>query len=272
MLIKTSILLFAFFMFSVGLLVALPANAQQYQSIIIYSDGSITGTNNIQHDGNTYTLTDNIFGHIQVQKSYITINGAGYTIKGNNYDAAFDLTNGYGGDPSRSLLNNLTVTNLRILNFSAGIYSNSKNNVFSQLYLANCDSGILLMGAENNLITSNTFENNSNAVSIDYCRGETANVITKNNLINNDIIVWLSTKPIIDRNYYSNYSAKYPNAKEINATGVWDTPYESVRFVDVHPLMHKIEENPIPELNLWGLIPLMLLVSLFAVYAKPGKT
>ncbi len=58
-------------MFSVGLLVALPANAQQYQSIIIYSDGSITGTNNIQHDGNTYTLTDNIFGHIQVQKSYV---------------------------------------------------------------------------------------------------------------------------------------------------------------------------------------------------------
>lgn len=245
--------------------------AQTLENIFINPDGSVTRTSNIQRNGNNYTLTSNILGSIQVQKSNVIIDGAGYTIQGSGTGTGFDLSNGSGGDPSRASINNVTIMNTQIVNFTAGIYStNSKDNIFTQNYIANCDSGILVMGGENYLITANTFENNANAISIDYSKG-TASTITKNNLLNNDIIVWMSTKPVIELNYYSNYTAKYPAAKEIGDTGVWDTPYRSKWSVDTKPLVHRITENMIPELQTWTIFLLAVPMVLMVVYSKIFK-
>lgn len=59
-----------------------PVKSQFLGSVHINPDGSVTGTNNIQRNGNLYTLTCTISGGIQVQKSYIVIDGAGYTVQG----------------------------------------------------------------------------------------------------------------------------------------------------------------------------------------------
>jgi hypothetical protein len=246
-------------------------SAQTDSTVFIKPNGIVEGTNQIHKQADTYTLTGNLSGSIQIQRSNIILDGGGYTIQGNGSGTAFDLPNGSGADPSRARINNVTITNFRIANFTAGIScTNSKNNLFDNNYITGCDSGIFVMGSENNLITSNTFENNANAISINYCKG-TASVITKNNLINNDIIVWLSTVPVIERNYYSNYTAKYPDAKEINATGIWDTPYETGWAVDTQPLVHRIEANPIPEMPIWSVFPLILFTVLLTAFLKQKK-
>ena len=49
------------------------------------ADGTIDGTDKIQRDGNTYTLTDNINDGIIVDKDDIVIDGASYTLNGKGY-------------------------------------------------------------------------------------------------------------------------------------------------------------------------------------------
>ena len=84
--------LLAIFMFSVLMATGAvafgiaEAQVQFFTSAFINPDGSVTGTNNIQRNGNVYTLTGNISGGISVQKSYLVIDGAGYTIDGNGQD------------------------------------------------------------------------------------------------------------------------------------------------------------------------------------------
>ena len=52
-------------------------------NVYIAADGSVVGANSILRNGNVYTLTANISNGIQVQKSNVIIDGAGYTVEGN---------------------------------------------------------------------------------------------------------------------------------------------------------------------------------------------
>ena len=77
-----------------------PGVAQSVGNVIINADGSVTDTNNIQQIGSTYILTANISGTIQVQKSNVVLDGAGYAVEGNGEGRGLDLSNGRGEDPS----------------------------------------------------------------------------------------------------------------------------------------------------------------------------
>jgi parallel beta-helix repeat protein len=274
--------------------------------IRISIDGSVIGTDQIQRNGNTYTLTGNISGGIQVQKSYILIDGAGYAIKGNNqYERGIDLSNGRGQDPSRTQINNVTAKNLKIINCYYAIGNeNTDNNTFIGNYIANCDTAFRIIGSSNNTLIHNTVKDCVTGISINYAG---FNIITENNIINNSLLVWLSTEPFVDRNYWSNYQTKYPNAKEIEKSGLpnlfWDTPYnygESLgNYTDSHPLINPISTSPIstptptstpiasptqsplpspsptfspspspsiPEFPAWIVVPLVLVSALLAVF------
>ena len=71
-----------------------------------------------------------------------------------------------------------------------------------------------------------------------------------NNFINSTIFVDLAKPPIVDRNYWSNYTAEYPNATEVDNSGIWDTPNVYDKFIggshgddpciDYHPLMKPV--------------------------------
>ena len=213
------------------------AFAQFLGSVYINPDGSVTGTSKIQRNENIYTLTGNISGGIQVQKSNIIIDGTGYAVEGNGDGRGIDLSNGRGQDPSRPEINNVTVKNLKILNFYYGVdNANTNNNTFIGNYIENCQSSFWIIGSLNNVITYNTMNNAS--ISINYAG---SNNITKNNFINCWLMVWLSTQPIVDGNYWSDYTTRYPDAKEIGNTGVWDTPYSYwENTVDNHPLTKPI--------------------------------
>ncbi len=249
-----------------------PVKGLSLGPVFIIADGSVAGTNNIRRNGAIYILTGNISGSIWVQRSNIVIDGAGYFVQGNGTGTGIDLSNGSGGDPSRDRINNVTIRNIRIVGFQTDIHSyNSNNNTFTGIHAL---SGFVLSGSLSNTIKYNTIENWG--ISIHYC--PSSSVITENNFIKCGVIVWLSAEPKLDRNYWSNYSAKYPNAKEVGNTGIWDTPYdygESLGpFYDNHPLMNPvaIPLDQIPEFPSLIILPLLMITILFAAAVYRKKT
>lgn len=252
--------------------------AQFSGSVYIEEDGSVVGTDKIQRNGDIYTLTGNISGGIQVQRSYIVIDGAGYTVQGNG-DASgrgIDLSNDRGSDPSRPKICNVTVKNMRIVNFNRGIENvNTGNNTIVGNYIAECFTGINIIGSPNNvIIKNNTLANNVNGISIAYSGG--TQIITENNLINdivssnNVIIVWLSPEPTVSRNYWSDY-----NGTDSDGDGVGDTPYmfmntDYAKYVDNHPLMEPVPV--IPEFPSSIILQLILIATLAIIMYKKRLT
>ncbi len=237
--------------------------------IYILSDGSVEGTDKIQRNGEIYVLTGNISAGIQVQKSNIVLDGAGYTIQGNGDESrrGIDLSNDRGSDPSRPKISNVTVKDMRIVNFNRGVeHVNTANNTIIGNYIADCFTGINVVGSPNDfLIKNNTFVNNVNPISIAYSGG--VQVITENSFIDgNFIIVWLSPEPDVNRNYWSDY-----NGIDANADGIGDTPYiyggdEETKYIDEDPLMEPIPV--IPEFPSWTILSLILAITLFLVIVK----
>jgi hypothetical protein len=245
------------------LMVSIPLSmAQSVGNVIINADGSVTGTSSIQHTGNTYTLTGNISGTIQVQKSNIVIDGAGYALD----EGGIDLTNGngLGLNPTRPTISNVTIENLRIVNGGIGT-SGGGNHTFYNDYISNYMGGacIMLIGTSYNNITYCTLNgSNSTIGAIGMVDGANYNTITENNLAGG-VEIWLGINETVDRNYWSDYLTKYPSATEGDSSGVGDTPYvfytDQNVHQDNHPLMKPVS-NTIPEFPSWTVLPLLIMV------------
>jgi hypothetical protein len=219
---------------------------QPHSGVTIRSDGSVEGTSLIQRQGDTYTLTGNISAGIHVQRSDIVIDGAGYAINGGDSNGiGIDLSNGVGTDSSRAQIKNVTVKNLKITNcFSAIDYVASVNDTFIGNYVADCTGGFNIWYTHNHTLMYNTIENCVTGITISF--GGSGNVITENNILNSTLFVMeQSPNNTVDRNYWSDYLTRYPNATEIGNTGIWDTPYEGHEaFTDNHPLVEPVAVNP----------------------------
>ncbi|MDH5376587.1 MAG: right-handed parallel beta-helix repeat-containing protein, partial [Candidatus Bathyarchaeota archaeon] len=117
------------------------------------------------------------------------------------------------------------------------LYKSSNNNI-SGNNITNNDSGIYLYDASsNNIISGNNITNNGNGIYIDSSSG---NIIYHNNFINNakhvddfglrpnpprlSVNFWDDDYPS-GGNYWDDYLTRYPNAKEIDGSGIGDTPY-----------------------------------------------
>jgi hypothetical protein len=235
------------------LVLAVPVKAQEPLNLIIKPDGSVSpATNLLERNGSKYTFTGDIFGNIWVQTGHLTIDGAGYTLQvdGGNFDDSGIML--AGPDLSKRDCREVLVENLRINN--GVIYSvGASNNSFIGNYLD--QSSMHLQGSAadiGNLIKHNTFKNGS--IFVDYNRCG-LDVITENNFVNSLIFVDLSDAPVADRNYWSNYTVKYPDAKELDNSGVGDTPYVNDNLggtntsIDYHPLVNPVADFEIPAFN-----------------------
>jgi hypothetical protein len=231
-------------------ILALPVKAQEQEplNLTIKPDGSVEPNTDftwLQQNGTTYTSIVDFFGTITVQKAGITIDGAGHTLQGG--------INLVGHDETYNAYSNVLVKNLRIYNFLEGILTPSNNNSFIGNRFDNARIHIL-GGPLGNVIKHNVF--NSTEIFVDYNMGGN-DVITENNFIDSSILVDIAKPPIVDKNYWSNYTAKYPNATEIEGLGIWDTPYVDDRYawatgksIDYHPLVNPITDFEIPNFNI----------------------
>jgi len=153
----------------------------------------------------------------------------------------------------------------------------SKYNILSGNYLGNSTFGINLGSASNenvifgNNITTNLYGVFLNGITV----GSLNNVFYHNNFLDNINQVYprLSLTNIWDQtyptggNYWSDYLTRYPEAVEINGSGIWNTPYvidENNR--DNYPL---IPEFPLPTFLFF--IITTIIVKCFFTYIKKDE-
>ncbi len=242
------------------------ATAESLEIIITKDDGSVEGTDKIQHRDNIYTFTNDISGNMQVLKSNIVIDGAGFTLECNN-GTGIAISSKVTEHPSDQDIWNVTVENLRITNFTWGIRCDfGGNHTFYGNYISNNivnrngtaglswdNLGILFWGSSGNNVTHCTI-GGSPAIYMHFA-------VSNNFVIENNIVfgadLRISGLETFDRNYWSDFSARYPNASEVDSSGVWDAPYtladslsENRRFQDDHPLI-----NPLSIPNFGSVLP-----------------
>jgi len=238
-------------------IVALPVKAQTPLNITIKPDGSIEPDTDVillQRNGSTYTFVVDICATITVQKPGITIDGAGHTLQGNPQASDLGGINLVGHDETFNAYSNVLVKNLRIRDFQEGIRTPSNNNSLIGNRFENTRIHILGGSGVGNVVKNNYFINSY--VFVDYNYGG-HDIITENNFYNSGTLVDLADAPFVDRNYWSNYTTKYPNATQIEGLGIWDTPYVDDRYdwatgksTDYHPLVNPITDFEIPDFGL----------------------
>jgi parallel beta-helix repeat protein len=248
-----------------------PTAIEPPADIYIMSDGSVVGTDNIQHNGDIYTFIGNVLGTMVVRRDNIILDGAGYTLQGEGnrtpviagldiYPAGIFLQSRY----------NVVIKNLVVCNFSRGIelslrmvYNpgcqnitvhgntitnneigilcrNSENNVFSGNIVTNNTYGISCSVSDNNAIHENTISRNDYGIGFYY---SIDNIVYHNNFINNtrQALInrqWGMASTIFwDHDSLGNYWSNYVGS-DINGDGVGNTPYIiDENNTDHYPLM-----------------------------------
>ena len=215
-------------------------------AVNINADGSVIGSTSIgQVNNNTYRFFADITGNIQIQASNIILDGGGYTLNG-----AVALTNAAGNDLTNPT-SGVTIENLYIINGNIGVANGGNNNTFYDDYInSSLTEGdcINLMGNTSyNNITFCTLNGSNETDAIDMMLGPGNNTVTENN-ITGAVIIYLSEGGTVDHNYWSDYLTKYPDAKEVDSSGIGDQPYvfwiqensTEIYYQDNHPLTQPV--------------------------------
>jgi parallel beta-helix repeat protein len=137
-----------------------------------------------------------------------------------------------------------TVSENNIIYNEHGLYVTAQNNtVTANNIMDNWVRGIYVDGSFNTFIENNIINNNEGVYLYSYSN----NTFIHNNLVDNTKHVtyywsgignsWNSSFPV-GGNYWSGYEDKYPNATELDNSGLWDTPYViNKNNIDYYPLM-----------------------------------
>jgi parallel beta-helix repeat protein len=212
-------------------IVAKPVKAQYQGDIAISADGSVSpSTAPIERFGASYILTSNVTGKIAVKTNNIIFDGNGHTISGGDY---------YGIEVSS--VSNVTITNTTITGSACGIaVLNASSNIISGNSFVDNIFGISLSSywengkCSRNVIVGNNFTGCSRGF---WIYDSSSNTIYHNNFIKNanilddaGYLIHLGSINIWDDghglgNYWSDYLNRYPNATEIDNSGIGDIPY-----------------------------------------------
>ena len=282
-----------------------PVKSQFLGSIYINPDGSVTGTDKIQRNGNIYTFTDNINGAIAIDKDNIVIDGTNHTLSGPSQSQ-------YG----ISLLdrNGITIKNVQVSGFSVGIWLayasnntiygntatveidfNSTNNNITQNYLTSTASnsyfGIKIdcFGFSiysNNVITNNVIANNPDGIVMYQSANNTITENTIANSTNDGLDLQYCSFNTIARNNIINNTRQVAGTNSGNNTwgmnywsdhidgGPYLIQYGTVLIgginytdVDYHPASIPFSGSTvtIPEFPSWIILPLILIATLSAI-------
>lgn len=198
--------------------------------------------------------------------------------------------------------NNSLITQNHVNHTDWGIFDyNSSNLLITKNNLENNDVGIRVVRNSNqNTISENLIANNSKGIDISYDSVYVSvfgnmiadnegwgllvysynNLIYNNSFLHNNLEGGLQVRILTDEdmpsgnmwdngfigNYWSDYTTRYPNATEIDDSGIGDTPFRlSANDTDRYPIM---ETDVIPEIPSWFILPLFLTATLTAIVIK----
>jgi parallel beta-helix repeat protein len=213
-----------------------------YQNTSYYATGiniqgdhaTITG-NIIQN--NYYGIFCSIQSYTKISKNTITANVKdGIRFLGSSYNniSENEITeNGVSGIAMEGYLN--TIANNRIENNFRGIgFGSSYSVIFGNHIASNIECGLFFAGS-NNIISMNDFMENKWGVFISpQLAASHENTFYRNNFLNNSNNAFDNSSVPVEHwdngfqlggNYWSDYLTKYPNAKQINNSGIGNTPY-----------------------------------------------
>jgi parallel beta-helix repeat protein len=178
---------------------------------------------------------------------------------------------------SKSKYNKITVNTIENNLFGIGFY-NSSNNIIQNNYIKeNSEDGIWFnYGSNHNQIIDNNLVNNKfgidllsslkNKISGNNMTNQDIGILLDENCIENQLLrnnffenennawdngnnIWNSTSEEIG-NYWSDYIEKYPDARDNDDNGIWDTPYEissdnmdNIKY-DYYPSVDPISYQP----------------------------
>jgi parallel beta-helix repeat protein len=172
------------------------------------------------------------------------------------------------------VINNTISDNLRGLDITYSRYTVVSGNTFTRN-----DQGMYTMVSNHNFIIGNSFiENNGFAIAMHDSRN---NTLHHNNFINNKVVDsiqiyanWYCRYNAWDNgsegNYWSEYSARYPNAT-MNSSGVWNIPFYIKEYnSDLFPLSEPIDITvaTIPEFPSSLVLILFLVTSSLILLSK----
>jgi parallel beta-helix repeat protein len=215
---------------------------------------------------NLYFSTRNLVSDNKVENNLgtgikIGGNGGNNIVSGNTLKNNMLRTGGYGDIGIES--SNNTIIGNSIAN-SSGIQLYSSNNTVTKNNISNSDAAIFFAGSNNTYFENNITNNDAAVMCWDI---ELSNVFYYNNFINNSEVVAQApfysnpSSPSWDNgtfgNYYGDYLTQNPNAKKVDITGTYDTPYTITehlnyhtyherQFYDNHPLIDPVEISQIP--------------------------
>ena len=230
-------------------------SAQTSGLIFIRADGSIEGTNKIHRSGNTYILAGDIdqsYGII-VEKSDIIIDGNGHALKSTprllpigSWDFGIELSNVTSG--------NVTIKNLKILNFNIGVYIWTTHNTVTGNTIKGGNVGIFLAESPNTVV-GNHIEDNTEGIflgPLPDTHKKVYNILYHNSFVNNTIQAYdcectdphtIQHQNIWDNGTCGNYWNDY-NGVDVDGDGIGDTPYSvSSDDVDMYPLMAPVNKK-----------------------------
>jgi parallel beta-helix repeat protein len=154
--------------------------------------------------------------------------------------------------------------------------SKTKNNLISCNQVSNCEYGLYLMGATNNVISKNTIQNNGNGIKIVTFNDDSYSIQANNNSIyQNDFVdnsvqafdecsnTWYQDL-LQEGNFWSDYTSRYPDAQVINRIlrpDVWSISYDinGGANSDIFPLVDQYNNQV--SVQLQGLLNLLSFAS-----------
>ena len=205
-------------------------------TIYIRANGLVEGTDKITSADNiTYTFTDNINDSIEVERSNIIIDGAGYTLQGSGSESGFLL---WG-------IINTTIRNADIKGFEVGVYIGSASkNIISQNNITENYYGMTLWSALNNSIVGNNISWND-YIGINVYGDSNHNTISGNNLTDNVYIaisfLRSSNNDIIGNNIMnSTYGFYYSSSNDNTIIGnnITENSYGIELYNSTHNSIH----------------------------------
>jgi len=184
------------------------------------SDYNVVSGNNIENSGRGIYLYES--SHNRLQANHIAnCDEVGICIE-------YSSHNTVSGNNIDNLLG-------RDIAWGINLYS-SANSTVSGNNIANNEVGIYLYSASSNTVSRNNIANNDWGIVLlaPYQYPSSDNLIYHNNFIENSLQVedwgssgvsfWDDGYPS-GGNYWSDYEERYPEAEELNDSGIWNTPY-----------------------------------------------